>query len=168
MPASGKQVVFLSGPIGVGKSTIGAALAKRLDGVFIESDALGDPTQDWHQKIDTVNTEIVAQSLHALLTCGVVVVELPLDEARWRRLQRAFQPDTQVRCITLAATFDTIVAADRGRAFSGWEIERIKVMIAEGYDRRSFSDAIVSTDQVSIADVVALIAGRIACDAKEA
>lgn len=164
MATFGKQVVFLSGPIGVGKSTIGAAVAQRLGGAFIESDWLGDPSGAWNEQIDAVNGEIVAQSLQALDIVDVAVVELPLDAARWQSLNHAFGLGVQTRCITLAATYDAIIAPARGRIFSGWELARIMEMIAEGYDRRSFSEAIVRTDHASIEcirdEIVALVAVR--------
>jgi len=36
-----KQAIFLNGPIGVGKSSLGRALAEALDGSFIDGDDPG-------------------------------------------------------------------------------------------------------------------------------
>jgi cytidylate kinase len=162
--AGGKQVVFLSGPIGVGKSTIGAAVSLRLGCAFIQSDALSDPGQDWYEQIEAVNAAIIQQCLTSLMASDVVVVELPLDGTRWRTFRAAFEPQVQARCITLAADYAAIVAPVRGRVFARWELGRVKEMIAEGYNSRDFSDAIVQTDvgdlDVVVNTVLEIIGGQ--------
>ena len=78
-----KLVVILNGPIGVGKSTIGAAVAARLSGACIESDDLGNPDRAWHEQVDVVNEELISTSLAALKEASLVVAALPLESARW-------------------------------------------------------------------------------------
>ena len=48
--------------------------------------------------------------------------------------------------VSLRAAYASIVDEGRGRVFSGKERQRIRGMIEEGYDARSFSDLIVDTD----------------------
>jgi hypothetical protein len=157
MGAANKQIVFLSGPIGVGKTTIGTALALRHGGAFVASDALSDPAKQWHEQIEAVNSRLIEQCLSALQSCDLAFVELPLDRERFEMLRRAFEPAVSVRCITLAASYETITSVARGRIFEGWERVRIKEMIEEGYDSRDFSDAIVRTDSNDLGQALAAV-----------
>ena len=154
-----KQALILSGPIGVGKSTIGAAVAQRLGGVFIESDLLGDPALDWHQKIEAVNAGIIQKCLRV---CNLAVVSLPLVENRFNQLGGALGKGVTLRCITLAASYEAIVSPTRGRVFEDWELARIKEMIADGYNRRGFSEAIVRTDELTVETATLAIVSIIA------
>ena len=155
-------VIILNGPIGAGKSTIGAAAAERLGGTFIESDELGDPDKAWFEQVGEVNAEIVKLSLLALSKIPLVVVARPLRDEDWIALRDAFAArGVATKCITLAATYEAITAPARGRTFSQWELNRIREMIAEGYDQRSFSDAIVCTDQKNFQHCVVVVAAMI-------
>jgi cytidylate kinase len=155
-------VVILNGPIGAGKSTIGTAVATRLGGIFIESDDLGDPNKAWFEQVGEVNAEIVTRSLHALTKIPLVLVARPLRDEDWVALRDAFAvSNVDTKCITLAATYEAITTPARGRTFSQWELDRIREMITEGYDQRSFSDAILRTDQESFEHCVDVVAAMI-------
>ena len=63
--------------------------------------------------------------------------------------------------VGLQASFEAIVDARRGRAFSGHEKARIREMIRQGYGARPFCDVLVKTDQQNFAATVDLINARL-------
>jgi hypothetical protein len=147
----GKCAVFLNGPIGVGKTTIGRALAERLGGGFIDGDDHSDPERPWYGSIRRTSASIVETGLRLLENRPVVVVAYPLGCTTWIYHRRKFG-DAGVRpvFVTLRADYDAIVDPRRGRTFSPAEHDRIKVMIAEGYADRPFSDLIVDAAKGSV------------------
>ena len=158
-----KLVVILNGPIGVGKSTIGAAVAARLSGACIESDDLGNPDRAWHEQVDVVNEELISISLAALMEASLGVAALPLESARWDDIRvKLAEAGVEAKCATLAASCDAITHASRNRAFTDWEHERLRQMLAEGYDARPFGDAVVRTDTHAFAAKVDQVAAHIA------
>jgi hypothetical protein len=61
-----KHAIYLSGPIGAGKSTLGRALAERLEGTFVENDDHSDPERPWYGSILSTGRAIVAAVLAGL------------------------------------------------------------------------------------------------------
>jgi cytidylate kinase len=143
--------IFLSGPIGAGKSTLGRALADALDGNFIEGDEHSARGRPWY--CSTLST---AQSIERSITSFALngrptVIARPLrciDYTYYYR--RLTNHHIRMVVVTLVASYDATVASNRGRQFSIDERARIRAMIEEGYDRRPFSDFVLETDRDNI------------------
>jgi shikimate kinase len=56
------STIFLNGPIGVGKTRLGRALAARLGGAFIDSDDLRDYSKSWIGEFLTGSRKLVQAS----------------------------------------------------------------------------------------------------------
>ena len=143
-----KHAIFLSGPIGAGKTTLGGALAERLAGGFIDGDDFSDPGRPWYCSILRTSQSIVRTGGAMLRDADVVVIAYPLGCVNWIYFKRKFG-DAGVRPIfvSLRACYSSITDPKRGRAFTDAEQDRIRVMIAEGSGARTFSDFVVDTDK---------------------
>ena len=157
-----KHVVFLSGPIGVGKTSVGRALAAKLDGAFIDGDDHAEPGRPWYRSIRRISTAIVETGLGLLEGRSYLVVAYPLRCTTWIYHRRKFG-DAGIRplFVTLRAPYEAIVAPRRGRSFSIAERARIKVMIAEGYADRPFSDLFIDADEASVEDLANRLASEV-------
>jgi len=145
-------VIFLNGPIGVGKTVLGRLAGAKLGASFIDSDDLGDPSTPWFEQGLSAAKALVTASLAALRERPVVIVAKPLRARDWTFFKARFEAeDVAVHCITLAARAESILGPGRGREFDTKERARIKEMIAEGYANRPFSHAIVETDRAGLA-----------------
>jgi hypothetical protein len=153
------HAIFLSGAIGTGKTTLGRALATNLGAGFIDGDDHADPDKPWFASIRRTSERIVQAGLQILATRPAVVVAYPLGCTNWIYFRRKFG-DVGVTplFITLHASFEAITS--RNRKFTKWERERIKVMIAEGYGARDFSDVIVDTDRANFPATAATLTGE--------
>lgn len=131
--------IFLHGSIGVGKSTLGAALAARLGGRFTDGDSFLQRNRRWFQ-----SSGAVAQGLAAAAMAGPhpAVLAYPLrctDHLFHRRtLERAGVP---ALFVNLHAPVHVLLAPERGRVFDDWEKARTAEMIAQGYNDRPWADA---------------------------
>ncbi len=152
------HVVFLSGPIGVGKSTLGRELAGRLSGVFLDGDDFKQSSRPWYSSILQTSRGIVQAGITAVEHSGLAVVAYPLRQTDWVFFKRSFE-DRGLRTVfvILRATYTSIVAEGRGRVFTDREQDRIRIMIAEGYCARSFGDLIVDTDRADFVETSALL-----------
>jgi hypothetical protein len=149
-------VIFFSGPVGAGKTTLGRAVAAELGASFVDVDDLGDPSKRWFEEVLTVSRELVRVGMTALADRPVLIVARPLRARDWAFFRRRFEAESvAVHCVTLKASLDAIVDPDRGRVFSLEERARIEQMIAQGYADRPFGDAIVETDRAGFAATVA-------------
>jgi Shikimate kinase len=141
-----KHAIFLNGPIGVGKTTLGRALAEKLDGGFIDGDDHSEQGRPWYCSILRTSRSVLRTGLETLQDRRFVVIAYPLMCRTWIFYKRGFG-DAGVHPIfvNLRASFDEIVSPARGRAFSDAERSRIAVMIREGYCDRPFADLTVET-----------------------
>ena len=142
--------VFLTGPIGVGKTSLGRRLAHRLQGAFLDGDEFSAPDRPWYACIRQTCRNLLREGLAAGEQVGSVVIAYPLRRTDWVFFKRSFE-DRGVRTIFvgLRASYAAMVDEGRGRSFSDAERDRIRRMIAEGYDARPFSDLTIETDGAS-------------------
>lgn len=154
-------VIFLNGPIGVGKTVLGRLAAAELGASFIDSDEMGDPSKRWFEQGLSTSRALVEGVVTALRERPVVLVARPLRARDWAFFKRRFEAqEIVVRCITLAAPADSILGPNRGREFDAAERSRISEMIAQGYGNRPFSEAIVETDRASLAETAHTLAAH--------
>ena len=139
MPA---QVIFLDGPIGVGKTSLGRAAAQTLGWAFIDGD---DHSAEgpWLRSILRTSRAIAAACRQALETHPAVIVAYPLRPTDWRFYRATFGREG-VACLGLTASATAI--ANRARALSPEEIARSAEMSAQGYGQRSFATLTLPTD----------------------
>lgn len=147
-----RYAIFLSGPIGAGKTTLGRALAERIGGGFIDGDDHANPELPWYGSILRTSRSVVQTGLSLLAERRYLVVAYPLGCSTWIFYRRHFgAAGIRPIFVSLRASYEGIVDAGRGREFDDEERERIGVMLAEGYGERSFSDLIIDTDLHSFA-----------------
>jgi hypothetical protein len=150
-----RSVIVLNGPIGVGKTILGRALARELGGAFVDSDDLRDPAKRWIDQVLSLPDALVRAGMDALASRQVLVVAMPLRARDWALLQARFRAEgVAALCVTLAADEDAILAPARGRAFGAAERDRVAEMIAQGYAARPFSDLVVRTDRAGFAETL--------------
>ena len=158
--AQTRCVIFLNGPIGVGKTVLGRLATADLGASFIDSDDLGDPSKQWFEQVLSTATALVHAGIVALRDRPVVIVATPLRTRDWIFFKGHFEAeDVTVYCITLTARLELILGSGRGREFDAEERVRIKEMIAQGYASRPFSHAIVETDRASLANTADRLVG---------
>lgn len=147
-----RYAIFLSGPIGAGKTTLGRALAARIGGSFIDGDDHADPGLPWYGSILRTSRSVVREGFSLLAERPNLVVAYPLRCSDWIFFRRHFgDAGVQSIFVSLRASYECIVDAGRGRVFDAEEHDRIRVMLAEGYGERRFSDLIVDSDRGSFA-----------------
>jgi hypothetical protein len=157
-----QYAIFLGGSIGSGKTTLGRCLADNLSGAFIDGDDYSDPTKPWYCSILQTSRTIVNQASRALNDGEVVVVAYPLACMNWIYFRRKFADiGATPFFVSLSASYEKIVDGRRGRFFSPEEHERIKIMIAEGYGSRPFSDLVFETDKVDFQSTLAALEGEV-------
>jgi hypothetical protein len=131
------HVIFLSGPIGSGKTTLGRGLAEQLSAGFIDGDDFSDSDQPWYCSIHRTSKGIVAAALAMFDVCKVVVIAYPLGYVNWIYFRCKFlETGVDSIFVSLKASYEAIVDESRGRIFTPEEKMRIQAMIAEGYDQR--------------------------------
>ena len=157
-----KHAIFLSGPVGVGKTTLGRALAGQLGAEFIDGDDFLNPDRPWYCSILQTSKAVVRAGFGVLEDRSAVVIAFPLNCVDWIYFRRIYE-DAGVRSlfVSLRASYSSIVDENRGRTFSQAEHDRIRVMIAEGYSERPFSDVVVDTDVSGFAVTLAQLEAEI-------
>ncbi|MGI6245511.1 MAG: shikimate kinase [Pseudochelatococcus sp.] len=164
MPAAAKRmikrVIFLTGPIGAGKTTLGRALAQALAGSFIDGDDHAQPNRPWYASSLRTSRAIVDAATTGLMRGDHVVVAYPLRCINWIYYRRRFSDaGVALSVINLRASYEQIVHPARGRDFDARERRRIAEMIDQGYGERTFADATVDTGTLPPdAAVAALVA----------
>ena len=146
-----KHAIFLSGPIGTGKTSLGRMLAEKLGGAFIDGDDHSDAGRPWYCSILRTSRAVLRTSLAVLEDRPLVVIAYPLGCTTWVFYKRGFG-DAGVRplFVNLRASFEEIVSPARGRVLIDEELARIKVMIREGYSDRQFGDLAIDTGDRSL------------------
>jgi hypothetical protein len=143
-----RHAIFLSGPIGVGKTTLGRAVSARLNAAFIDGDDHADHDKPWYGSSLATSRSIIATGLRLLEAQPVLVVAYPLRCTNWLYFRRRFgEAGVRPLFVSLRAGLEAILDPARGRAFDVAERQRIAVMLAEGYAERPFSDLVFDTDR---------------------
>lgn len=118
-----RTLYLISGPAGVGKSTIAQALAKTMDnGAYVSGDTLHDfhikgakPPWESEQERRLIWENIRSVSLNFLSECDVVVDYVAfMDDAHF--LRKSLPEGTLMKYVVLDATEDALVKRDALRA----------------------------------------------------
>jgi len=142
-----KIAVFLNGPVGSGKTSLGRAVAARNGAAFIDGDDLSDSNRPWFCSILQTSRAIVRVGAGHLQQGKCVIIAYPLTCMNWIYFRRKFNENNIMTVfVSLKAPYETITDTRRGRHFDAGEHDRIQAMIAEGYDTRTFSDIIFDND----------------------
>ncbi len=151
--AAANTVIFLDGPIGVGKTVLGRALAAHLGAEFVDRDDIPRPPGPWYGSVLSTCRALEQKVVAACEQQGLAVVAHPLRRREWvfyrERLRLA---GIRLICVSLRATPEAILSEGRGRRLEPGEAARMKLMVAEGYGNRPFADAVVDTDRAPLAE----------------
>lgn len=151
-----KHVIFLDGPIGVGKTTYGQHLAKAFAGEFLDGDDYCNPNTPWFASSLSTSRGILDAALATLDTTNIVFIAYPIRCLNWVFFKRRLQ-SRQIGAVLvgLRAPLSAIASDDRSRRLSKGELKRSGEMISQGYGSRSFSDFFVQTDAGNETEVLA-------------
>lgn len=152
------SVVLLSGPCGVGKSTITKALADKLDQtMLIEGDLLfhmiSDHTINWEQKLAITWRNILSVTNNALQTNLNVVIDYVVEEELDWFISQLMKENIEVYYIVLIANEETI----RNRIEKRGDIEllhRSSQLLQELSTKQANIPFLYDTTNKSITDVV--------------
>lgn len=154
-----RAVILLDGPIGVGKTSLGRAVAASLAFGFIDGDDHSAPGH-WLHSILRTSRKIVSASEHALRAHPAAIVSHPLRCTNWVFFSQTFaRMGISCHCIGLMADITAISA--RGRKLDAGELTRSAEMIAQGYGQRSFSSIHLRTDEASFDQTCQRLADKI-------
>lgn len=109
-----KTIYLISGPLGVGKTSISEALFKAIDrGALVTGDNLYNLEEDqillWEEKLQKAWEKILSATRHSLVKHPNVVVDFVVeDELPWFRKQLSDQ-DVQFKYVVLIADKETIL-----------------------------------------------------------
>ena len=159
---SAKHAILIDGTIGVGKSTMAHELSRRFDGAFLDGDDFKARGLPWYCSSLSTCCRIRDAGISALSEKAILFIARPVRCLDWIYFKRHFQrQNIRVFSIGLQADFANITHEDRGRSFSANELDRMAVMIREGYGARPYSDIHLRTDQHDIEDTAALASRKL-------
>lgn len=151
--------VFLHGSIGVGKTTLGRAIAERWSAAYVDGDQYQLPDRPWFASSLTVARSLAEAAFKETRSRPLVVLGYPLrctDHLYLRRrLERA---DVGTIFVNLCPPLRSILGAGRGRVFSDWERSRTAEMVEQGYNDCPWSDVRVDTSGTPQSSIEALTA----------
>src|SRR2546426_892339 len=102
------HAIFLNGPIGTGKTTLGRALAQNIEAGFIDGDDHSDPDKPWFASIKRTSERIVQAGFQILATHRAVVIAYPLGCTNWIYFRRKFgDAGVAPLFVTLNASFES-------------------------------------------------------------
>lgn len=153
--SSHKYAIFLDGPIGVGKTTLGQALAQRCSAAFLDGDDFSGSGKPWYASSLSTNQRILKTSLAAIEATPLVFIAYPIRCVNWVFFNRRFEDaGIETLYVGLQASIDSISGKTRCRVLSPSETARSQQMIEQGYGARPFTDFVVRTDDEEVAQSV--------------
>ncbi len=155
---SGKFAILIDGPIGVGKTTFGRALARRFEGTFVDGDDLTRKGKPWYHSSLSTCRRICEVGLKSLEQTDFLFVSRPVRCLDWIYFKHQFERKAVgLVLIGLQSSVENITHESRGRSFSPGEIKRMAEMIQQGYGAREYSDLTLRTDQSCISETAILL-----------
>lgn len=159
-------VILLDGPIGVGKTSLGRAVAAREGFGFIDGDDHSRPGP-WLASILQTSRSIVDAAVPLVERHSCVIIAYPLRCTNWIFFSRTFaKAGIACSCIGLTAGIEPITR--RERQLSDEEIARSAEMTTQGYGNRSFAAKVLRTDEAGFEETVQALASLVhSCRAGE-
>ena len=138
--------VFLHGSIGVGKTTLGTALAARLNGVYIDGDQYQHPDRPWFASSLTVARALAEAAIQVKDFAPIAVLGYPLRCTEYLYLRtRLARAGVSTLFVNLSPPLEAIFGPERDRLFTDGERRRTAEMVKQGYNNRPWSDARLDT-----------------------
>jgi cytidylate kinase len=155
------MLIFISGSINSGKTTVSRLLAERLGAAFINVDDLNDTIPDFNLATDLDKSmDLAIKSVNELSAQGQdVVANYVLRQKDWQRLEHEVKTQPQI-VITLAPRLEVAQNNRGGRQLSDWEIARVKYHYDTGIASPSFGHIIDNSD-MTVSDTVDSILGSL-------
>ena len=158
-----RHVVFLDGPIGVGKTTLGRALAAHCAGVFLDGDDYSEAGKPWFASSLSTSRRILKAATAGLEMKPIVVVAYPMRCINWVFFRSHLEvAGVGVLCIGLQAPHDNIISGGRSHRLSAGEIKRSRQMALEGYGARPFNQFDLRTDEASVTELARRAVAKLA------
>lgn len=145
------MIIFISGSINSGKSTVGALLAKKLGKVaFLEVDTLS-AFIEW-MPIDErvpINLDNTVSVIRNFAKRGLdVIVLYPLSVKNYQYLAESLKDiDTPIFCFVLNPSLDVALSERGKRKLTDWEKERIQYHYDTGINNPGFGVVVDTTSQ---------------------
>ncbi len=154
-PHNIRQVVFLDGPIGVGKTTFGQRLALEFEGCFIDGDDHSKANLPWFASSLSTSRNILRATKNALASTRIVFVAYPIRCINWVFFEKNLRAARiNPVLVGLQAHPNSIADVCRHRHLSDVELARSREMIVQGYGNRQFSNLFVQADAGALHEVV--------------
>jgi hypothetical protein len=154
-----RAVILLDGPIGVGKTALGRAVASGLAFGFIDGDDYSEPG-GWLHSILKTSHRIVAASGEPLRPHPAVIVSYPLRCTNWMFFSKTFER-MGIACYCIGLTASISAISTRERKLDADELARSAEMIEQGYGQRPFSSIHLRTDEASFDETSQRLAAHI-------
>ncbi|WP_227272097.1 shikimate kinase [Roseobacter weihaiensis] len=150
-----RHVIFLDGPIGVGKTTFGQYLAQEFAGDFIDGDDYAEAKLPWFASSLSTSRHILREILNALASKNIVFVAYPIRCINWIYFERHLSAlNINPVLLGLQAHRESIADVSRNRRLSETELTRSREMTVQGYGSREFSNLFVQADAGNLHEVV--------------
>ena len=157
------MVIWLNGTVGVGKSTVGQALAAVLPGAaYVDGDDYAGPSHLPHALRWRVALDVLLRLVARTGRTRVLVVAYPLRGPDHARLRAACGRARRVlTVVTLAPPLTTTLCGRGGRELDVGESARVRKMRSEGYHCRRFAAFTLPNTQPPPGRTARLIARRL-------
>lgn len=148
------MLIFLSGSINSGKTTVGRAVADKLGAVFINVDDLNDSIPNFNLATDLDKSmDLAVQTINAHLDIGRdVVANYVVRQRDFDRFEKEIHTKEQ-HVITLSPRL-VIAQSKRGdRQLTEWEVQRVKYHYETGIASPTFG-LIVDNSELTVEETV--------------
>lgn len=141
------MLVFISGSINSGKTTVSKALAQRLGAAFVNVDDLTDQIAGFNLETDLDKSmDFAIRTINDHLAQGKdVVANYVISENDWERINEEVGTTSQF-FITLAPRLEVAQSQRGNRILSEWEKSRIEYHYSIGIASPSFGHRIDNSD----------------------
>ena len=166
--ASEPRAIFLTGPIGAGKSSLGRALAEALGGDHVEGDDHQQLPKPWYASSLSTCRATLHDVLSRLELRPVAVISYPLRCYEWLYYRRHLgTAGVATQFVALAAAYEALAEGSRARVLTASEKQRTREMLRQGYDRPPFADILIRTDDEPFAPTLARLLAALEHDRKD-
>ncbi len=155
------MLVFISGSINSGKTTVSKALAEKLGAIFLNVDDLNDTIPNFNLATDLDKSiDLAIKIINDYASQGKdVVANYVLRQKDFDRLEKEIETLPLI-VITLAPRLEVAQSRRGNRVLSEWEITRVKYHYDSGIASPNFGHIIDNSD-ITVDETVARIMGLV-------